>query len=148
MNKNRTKAAVIGGALAGGAALALLSPAAPALAFDSGGLHLSIAVQSPATLIARGAAVDVPVEVTCNAQGPWVQLKVTERVGNRLVTGYGEWQVACTGSPQQSIVRVTPSSDMPFAMGTALVDASIGGCDETQTVCGGDSASETVRITK
>jgi hypothetical protein len=148
MNNSRTKAAVIGGALAGGVSLALLSPAAPAMAFDSGGVYFAITVQSPGTLIARGAAVDVTVDVTCNAQDPWVQLKLTERVGSRLVTGYGEFQVTCTGSPQQLTIRAMPSSDRPFATGTALADASIGGCDETQTICGGESASETIRITK
>lgn len=53
MNSNRTKAAVVG-ALAGGVTLTLLSPISPALAFDSGGLHLALTVQSPATLVSRG----------------------------------------------------------------------------------------------
>jgi Na+/H+ antiporter NhaC len=53
MNTSRTKAAVVGTVLAGGTALALLSPASPALAFLSGGLHLDVTAQSPATLVAR-----------------------------------------------------------------------------------------------
>lgn len=143
---HKGKAALLGGVLAGGVALALLSPAAPASAYDSDGVYLSIAVRSPATLVARGAAVDVTVDITCNVQNPWVFVKLTERVGNRLVDGDGELQVACTGSPQQLTIRVMDRGDRPLALGTALADASIGGCNDVS--CGSESASETIRIIK
>ncbi|MDQ1738866.1 MAG: hypothetical protein QOE53_518, partial [Pseudonocardiales bacterium] len=120
MNRNRAKAAAIGGALAGGVTLALLSPSSPALAFDSGGLYLALTVQSPATLVARGAAVDVAVDVTCNAQYAGLDVQLTERVGSRIANGYGSVQVVCTGSPQRLLVRVMASGDKAFSKGTAL----------------------------
>lgn len=148
MNNNRTKATVLGGALAAGAALALLSPAAPALASDSG-LNLAVTVQSPATLVARGAAVDVALTVTCDVQDPSAYVKLNQRVGNWLATGEGWLQLpACTGSPQRVVVRVMAQGDRPFSIGTALAAASVGGCDETWSICGSENANETIKITK
>jgi hypothetical protein len=147
MNTNRTKAAVLGGALAAGAALALLSPAAPAWASDSG-LTLAITVQSPATLVARGVAVDVTVDITCEAQDPAVFVKVSERAGNWLVYGEGFFQPACTGTPQRVVVRVMAQGDRPFGVGTALATGTVTGCDETWSICGGESSDATIRITR
>jgi hypothetical protein len=148
MNNTRTKAAVLGGVLAGGAALALLSPAAPALASDSG-MTLAITVQSPATLVARGAAADVTVEVTCNTQDTSVSVQLRERVGNWLVNGEGWVAVpGCTGSPQRVVVRVVAQGDRPFGVGTGLVSANLSGCDQTRSFCGNENASETIKITR
>lgn len=149
MNTNRTKAAVLGGALAGGVALALLSPATPALASDSG-LPLAITVQSPGTLVARGVAVDVTIDVTCdNVQDLSAWVSLSERVGNWLVKGEG-WVAlpTCTGSPQRAVVRVMAQGDRPFATGTGLATATASGCDETWSLCGSESATETIRISK
>jgi len=149
MNNTRTKAAVIGGVLAGGAALALLSPAAPALASESG-LNLAITVQGPATLVARGVAADVTIDVTCDGvQDPEAFVKLTERVGNWLVNGEGWAQLpACTGSPQRVVVRMMAQGDRPFATGTGLVTATASGCDETWSLCGSETTQETIRVTK
>ena len=47
-------------------------------------------MESPATLIARGAAVDVPVEITCNATGSVdVFVTVTQRSGSGVAQGFG-----------------------------------------------------------
>ena len=147
MYHNRTKAAVLGSALAGGAALALLGPAAPALAFDSGDLHLDVNVASTATLVARGAAVDVPVEVECTSQYAYLDVHVTERVGNTITSGYSSLTVTCTGATQEFLIRVeAPNGARPFARGTAAVTANLFGC--TSTVCGQESTSEIIRITK
>jgi hypothetical protein len=148
MNNTRTKAAVLGGALAAGVALALLSPAEPALASDSG-LSIVITVQSPATLVARGVAVDVTLDVTCNVQDPEASLKLTERSGNWLVSGDGWAQLpACTGSPQRVVVRVMAQGDRPFATGTGLATAYVSGCNDIWTICSSESASKTIRITR
>jgi hypothetical protein len=148
MNNNRTKAAVIGGTLAAGAALALLSPAAPAMASASG-LDITITVQSPGTLVARGAAVDVTMDVTCAVREPGAYVKLSERVGNWLVTGEGYAPMsACTGSPQRVVVRVMAQGDRPFAMGTALATGSVSGCDEFYTICSGESQDATIKIIK
>ena len=147
MNISRTKAALVGIALAGGAALALFSPASPALGFLSGGLHLDVTVQSPATLVARGAAIDVPVDVDCNAtQNVAVNVGVTERVGSQTATGSGSAQVACNGGHQRLLIRVTAASGKAFAKGTAVANASIFGC--SSTTCGSESSSSTIQIQK
>jgi hypothetical protein len=146
MNSYKAKAAVIGGALAGGVTLALLSPSAPALAFDSGGLHLDFTVQSPATLVARGAAVDVPVDVNCNAGYASLDIQLTERVGSRIANGYGYVQVACTGSTQRILVRVQAGGDKAFSKGTAVGTANLSGCNDI--TCGNEQRSVTVKITK
>jgi hypothetical protein len=145
MNTSRTKAAVVGTALAGGAALALFSPASSALGFLSGGLHLDVTVQSPATLVARGAAIDVPVDVDCNAtQNTFVNVGVTERVGSLTATGSGSVQAACNGGHQRFLIRVTAGSGKAFAKGTAVANANIFGCNNT--TCGSESSSATIQI--
>lgn len=146
MNSNRTKAAVIGGALTAGAALALLSPAAPALAYDSDGMVFSISVQSPATLVGRGAAVDVPIEVQCNVQYVTVGIKMTERVGSQIASGYMYQQVACTGDPQLVVLRVEATSDRAFMKGSAVATGTIYVCNGY--VCADETSSETIKITK
>jgi hypothetical protein len=144
MNTNRMKAGVIGAALVGGAALALLSPSSPALAYYSGGLHLDVTPQSPATLVSRGAAVDVPVDVDCNASHADVFLKVTERVGSETAVGSSYARVACTGGHQRILIRVPANSGKAFAKGTAVATANIWGC--TRTFCGDETNSVTIQI--
>lgn len=147
MKISRTKAAVVGTALAGGAALALFSPASTALGFLSGGLHLDVTAQSPATLVARGAAIDIPVDVDCNAtQNAFVSIGVTERVGSQTATGSGSAQVACNGGHQRFLIRVTAASGKAFAKGTAVANANIFGCNNT--TCGSESSSATIQIQK
>ena len=62
---------------------------------------------SPATLVSRGAAVDVPVDVHCNAQYVSLTVRLSERVGSQTATGVNyTTQVACTGGHQRVLVRV------------------------------------------
>lgn len=131
MRTTKTKVAVIGVALSGSVAVAL-STASPALAFLSGGLHLQAAASSPATLLARGAAMDVPVSVECNAIQPaFVDVNVTQRLGSEIATGFGSAQVGCTGGRQDVLIRVTANSGKAFAKRDAVATAVISGCTET-----------------
>jgi hypothetical protein len=130
-------------ALAAGGAFALLSPAQPAVAFFSGGLFLDATPLSPATLVAKGAAVDVPVEVTCNASFADLRVEVTERVGKDVADGVGYAEVACTGSHQTLLVRVTPFGGKAFTKGTAVATADIFGC---LSICGEETRSATITI--
>jgi hypothetical protein len=152
LKNNRTKAAVLGGVLAAGTALALLSPASPALAYDYDydGMYLDIAVQSSATLVARGAAIDVPIDITCNPEEVQLTIEVAERVGSRIARGYAYSPVACagvqqTGIQQRVLIRVPSQSGTPFMRGTAVVTASIYGCNGS---CGSTSENTTINITK
>ena len=145
MNNNRTKAAVLGGVLAGGAALTLLSPAAPALA-DSEGFLARVNVQSSATLVGRGAAIDVPVEVQCSVPYVTVDIRVTERVGSQIARGYAYQEVACTGDPQMVVIRVEAISEKAFTKGPAVASANLYVCNGY--TCITETTSATIKITK
>ncbi|HJQ01005.1 MAG TPA: hypothetical protein VJ851_05355 [Jatrophihabitans sp.] len=146
MKANRAKAIVIGTVLAGGAAVAVLSSTAPAVAFSSGGLTLEVTPLSPGTLVAKGAAVDVPVDVECNASFADLTLQLTERVGGQIATGSTDVSVACNGGHQRLLVRVPATSGKPFSKGSAVATASIFGCN--RTTCGQESNSVTIQITR
>ena len=149
MKTNKTKVAVVGTALSGAAVVALLGGAGPAVAYDSGGLHLDATAQSPARLVARGAAIDVPVDVECNATTQFASLSVsvTERVGKQIATGSGSSQVACPGGHQDILIRVTAGPGKAFAKGTAVATAQIFGCSN-DTACGSESRTDTIVIRK
>jgi hypothetical protein len=133
-------------ALVLGGLLAALSAANPAVAFFSGGLFLDVQVESPARLVAKGAAVDVPLEVTCNAAGNvFLEVSVTERSGSSVAEGFAFLQVPCAGSGQHVVARVSPSVDgKVFKQGSAVVNAEVSGC--RAGVCGNESDSEVVDV--
>ena len=100
----RARAVAVFVALAGSILLTMSITSGSAVAFFSGGLFLDVQVESPATLVARGAAVDVPLEITCNATDPVdVFVRVTQRSGSGIAEGFGSTTV---GSPD----RVSGSS--------------------------------------
>jgi hypothetical protein len=144
--KVRTKVAAAVVALAAGGVLALFATAGPAVAFFSGGLFLDVQVQSPALLVSRGAAVDVPLEVTCNASSDaFVQVTVTQRAGSGVAQGTAFDSVGCTGSGEQIRVRVQATSGgKTFKQGTAVASAEVFGC--RPNICGTETDSETITI--
>ncbi len=150
MNRlRRVKAAFAAVAVTAGVACAMVIPASPAVAFYSGGLFLDITVESPATLLAKGAAVDIAVEYTCNAPQPIVSLSVSQRVGNGgLATGSGSVETACTGAHQRTTISVRASGINAFAKGNAFVSGSISGCLPDFTVCGTETDTATVKFTR
>ena len=66
----KVKAALAALAITGGAAVAVIGPASPALGFFSPPLLLEIHVNSPATLVAKGAAPTSPSRSSAPAPGP------------------------------------------------------------------------------
>ena len=94
-----------------GALVAAVVPASSAVAFLSSPQTWDVAVQQPVTLQARGAAVSVPVQVTCPT-GAFASLEVTvtQRSGSSVVSGSRSREVSCTGSPQQLTVNVLATS--------------------------------------
>jgi hypothetical protein len=131
-----------------GGLLALFATSGPAVAFFSGGLFLDVQVQSPARLVARGAAVDVPLEITCNARPGTasVQVSVSQKAGSGVAQGFGSTSVGCTGSGQQVTVRVQASGGKTFKQGTAVASADLFGCTANFSTCGNETDSETIQI--
>ncbi len=148
MNRLRkVKAAVAAATVTTGVACAMLIPASPAVAYFSGGLFLDITVESPARLLAGGAAIDVPVEYTCNSISTYLTVSVTERVGgNAIASGFGDAQVACTGAHQRTTISVTATGAKAFAKGKAFATGQISGCLPGYTNCGAESDTATIRI--
>jgi hypothetical protein len=125
--------------------LALFATTGPAVAFFSGGLFLDVQVESPAHLVARGAAVDVPLEVTCNATGSVdVFVSVSQKAGSGVAEGFGFTSVGCTGSGEQVTVRVQASGGKTFKQGSAVASAEIFGCNNV--TCGSETDSEVIQI--
>jgi hypothetical protein len=134
-------------AILAGASFTLFAPSGPAVAFSSGGLFLEVQVESPAHLVSRGAAVDVPLEVTCNAIGRVdVQVSVTQKAGSGVAQGFGFAQFGCTGSGQQVTVRVQPFGGKTFKQGTAVGTAEVFGCNNL--TCGSETDSEVIDLKK
>jgi hypothetical protein len=140
--RGRLAAAVV--AIVLGSVLALFATTGPAVAFFSGGLFLDVQVQS-ATLVSRGAAVDVTLEVTCNSPfGADVFVTVTQRSGSGVAQGFGSDTVGCTGSGEQVVIRVQAFGAKAFKQGTAVASAEIFGCNNV--TCGSETDSEVIDI--
>lgn len=145
-SRSRSRAAFLAVLL--GALMAALVPASSAVAFLSSPQTWDVQVQPPLTLEARGAAVSVPIQVTCPS-GAYASLdvSVTQRSGGTVVSGTRSRQVTCTGSPQQLVVSVlTSSGSKVFKKGPVFVEAVLYGCGYTCGVM--DSDGRTVEISR
>lgn len=143
----RIKAAAAAVAIAGATAAAVFIPASPAVAFSSGGLALDIKIQSPAHLVAKGAALALPVEYTCSGtSNASLNVSVTEKVGSGVAEGSGFLDTLnCTGEIQTATITIPTSSAKAFIKGTSFANAEIFGCS---SFCGEQSTSGTVAIQK
>jgi hypothetical protein len=129
----RTRIAAAIAAIGAGGTLAALAPAGPAVAEESPPFVVDVEVGSPATLLARGIAVNVPVEFTCPSDAAYasVSVSIAERVGNQIVRGSGYFNPDCTGQPETQQVLVQPyaydgyDGGTTFRPGPALATASI-----------------------
>ena len=99
-----------------------------------------------ATQVAKGAAVDVELTVTCEAGSDgFVRTAIAQRFGSRMAQGNVSVFFPCTGEPQTLTLRVTTSSgSAPFKQGTALIDAYLQACNPIE--CQFADTSETFRI--
>lgn len=146
IRSNRIKAAVAAVTVTGATTAAMLIPGSPAVAFSSGGLVLDIVVQSPAHLIAKGAAVGVPVQYTCyGTDNASLGVTVTERVsGGAIAAGSGSLSnLLCTGEIQTVTLDITASGSRAFAKGVAFANGNIFGCS---SFCGQQSDNRTITI--
>jgi hypothetical protein len=143
----KTKLRLAAVAVALGAVGAATLPAGPAVAFFSPPLFLDVAPQSPAHLVAGGAAVDVTVEFTCAGAvgGGFVSVTVTERVGGGVASGSRTVPVACVPQQQRTVVTVPASSaGTPFRTGNAFAEGDVFAC--ANTFCGSEHDGVTIRI--
>jgi hypothetical protein len=122
------KAGIGAAALAAGGGFAVLSSSSPAVAYSSPPVFLDISIGSPAHLVAKGAAVQVPVTTSCTTpdQYAYVSVSVTERVGGKkTATGTQNFTVPCVGSRQTTLVTISSNNGVAFAKGTAFASGSI-----------------------
>lgn len=132
-------------------AAAVLLPAATAVAYISPPLVLLAEAQSPATLVARGAAVDVPVEYSCTADSMFISVQVTERVGRGIASGFGSTTVPCNSATHRTLVQVPATSGVrAFRAGTASTRTYVSGCytRNNRWACGDDLVMRTIRIAR
>lgn len=143
---NRRTLAMTAAALVGGMAFVLFGPASPAVGFFSPPLLLDVQVKSPATLVAKGAAVDVKLEVICaGADTASVGVSLTQRAGSEIASGYGSTQIGCTNQWQTVIVTVQAQPGKAFKKGPAVADARIFGCAYYYP-CGSEEDIQTIDI--
>jgi hypothetical protein len=128
----------IGVALALGAAAASIVPIQAAVADSSPpDPYFNFTALSPGTLVTRGAAVDVPVSVTCFPEVGvfFTQVQVTQRAsGGRIASGFGDLTSSnCDGFPHTVTVRVIASGGgSAFKVGTALTQTFAFACTPLQ----------------
>jgi hypothetical protein len=159
--RSRLGAAMAGLVVAGGAVAAVaLGPAASAVGQASQPVQVQLAVNSPATLVAKGASVDVSVTASCsaNAEPPLLYVEIVENVKGTIAIGFGEAVPSCTGTSQTFDVLVT-AGDMspngtsvgpsaPFAKGVAIANAGISACTPDGSTCASQQVQPVITIKK
>jgi hypothetical protein len=134
-------------ALAAAAAGFLIAgPVLPAVGFFSPPLTLDVRIDSPAILIARGAALDVSLDVVCTSKTADLSVQVTERAGADVAQGFGFKSINCEGDLQTVHVSVTAQGGKAFKRGTGFAQAQIFGC--VQNFCGQENDSRQIDIRK
>ena len=146
--RTKIKVGLVGAVVTGGGvAAALLGPAGPAVGQASQPIQVQIQVAPPATLAAKGAALDVFVTTECSGPpGTTGSFSVgfTERSASGLATGAGGGSVACTGTSQTTLVVATAAAgSKPFKRGTALMNAGISACTPDFLTCAGQQVGPT-----
>lgn len=124
----------------------LIGPVSSAVGFFSGGLSLDVQVQSPATVVSRGAAVDVPLQIVCTSHQADLFVQVTQRVGSEIAQGSAFTQVTCEGDLQQVDLVVPASGGKAFKKGSAVVQAEIFGC--LGRTCGSETDTATIDLVR
>jgi len=139
------KAGVGAAALAAGGGFALFGSGSPAAAYSSPPIFLSVSIQSPATLTAHGAAVQVPVKYSCSTGGDaYLTVTVTERVGRKTASGSHQQEVGCTNGNQTVLVTVPSQNGVSFGKGTAYAQADL--VEFTNYTYGEEQDAATIQI--
>jgi hypothetical protein len=156
---NRGKASLVGLVVAAGAvAAALLGPAGlavgqsspPTVGAGSAPIQAQIQVNSPATLVAKGAGVNVSVTASCSGQlvdSAQVSVGLTESVKGDIASGFGAASIDCTGASQTLTVEVV--AELPgkaFKKGSAIATGSIDACTVNGSSCAYQTVTPTIKI--
>jgi hypothetical protein len=124
--------------------LATAALASPAVAQPT----LSARLAGTATLVAKGAAVEVPVIYSCavDATSAGINIQVTQRIGGgRLAQGFGSVSdLICDATEHTAVITVTASGANAFRRGDALVQGFFSAC--SPETCSTINLSETIRI--
>jgi hypothetical protein len=115
-----------------GTALATTALTAPAVAQEPP--TFTPRLTGAATLVAKGAAVDVEVAYSCSPDTTSVSIRVdlTQRVsGGRLATGPGfTSDLVCDGAEHTTTVRVVAEGGIAFKKGPAVAEVGFVVCNE------------------
>jgi hypothetical protein len=113
----------------------------------------AVQVQSPGMLVARGAAVIVPVLLVCQPGGTAdYNLNLSQVVGNDTALGFGSGSAACTGGIQIVDIVATATEGEPgtgvhaFRKGNAVASVALNVC--TQAACIQAEDGRTINLTK
>jgi hypothetical protein len=109
------------------ASLALTAIGAPAHAAPA-----SLLSVGPGSIVADGAAVDVPITFVCDSDPSLViatpLMELSQRVrGGRIAHGFGNDEVTCTRQAQTVTIRIIPGA-MAFNPGEAVVSVTLLTC--------------------
>jgi hypothetical protein len=111
---------------------------------------ITASLTGAATLVAKGAAVDVEVAYSCSPDttSPFITVQLTQRVsGGQLATGSGAASsgLVCDGAVHTTTVRVFASGERAFKKGDAVGVGTVIGCTDAGCVETG-FPSATVRV--
>jgi hypothetical protein len=130
-----------------GTALATTALTAPAVAQEPP--TITARLTGNATLVAKGAAVDVEVAYSCSPDttSATISVELTQRVSSgQLATGLGfTSDLVCDGAEHITTVRVVAEGSNAFKKGEAVADVDLVACNEFTCVFSGLSPG-TVRI--
>ena len=130
-----------------GTALATAALTPPAIAQEPPTITAS--PTGAATLVAKGAAVDVEVAYSCSPDttSASISVELTQRVsGGRVATGSGfTSNLVCDGAEHTTTVRVLADGDLAFKKGEAVGRGNVTACNEFGCFFGG-LPPETVRV--
>jgi hypothetical protein len=124
----------------------------PALSAVAQPTSATAALGQTATLVAKGAAIEVPVIYSCSPDTAFgdIFLSVTERVGgNRTAAGSGTFrELTCDGAQHTALVDVVSSNGIAFHQGTGFVSGGfLEACDQNG-FCLDVPLSGTIQIVK
>ncbi|TDK28200.1 hypothetical protein E2F48_03710 [Arthrobacter crusticola] len=126
--------------------IGLFATASPAVAADG-----VLSVDS-ASLVARGAAVDVTYSLVCDADAEvFTSVRLAQRSGGGVATGIGSpsgGRVACTGEKQTITVWVLANSGPAFKRGVAAASVSQFSCLTPEEPCTISELNEEITITR